>query len=264
MSRLRVLAPAKLTWHLHVADRRADGFHELDAEMCTLDLADELVIDDRGHGLEVTAEPWVRLETIGTPAANLVEGALRLVGRTAHVALAKRIPIGGGLGGGSADAGAILRWAGLEDPMAAASLGGDVPFCVHGGRARVHGLGEIVEPLAFVEREVTLLVPPLFIETGSVYRAFDELRAGGGGHDHRNDLTESAQLVEPALRRWRAAFEEATGCEAVLAGSGSTLFCEGSPAALRLSDGAFEVDGATGWLLGARTTPPRFGMPQPL
>ena len=73
----------------------------------------------------------------------------------------KRIPPGGGLGGGSADAAAVLRWAGVDDLAAAAALGADVPFCLVGGRARVRGIGEVVEPLPFVDRTVTLVMPPL-------------------------------------------------------------------------------------------------------
>jgi 4-diphosphocytidyl-2-C-methyl-D-erythritol kinase len=264
MSRVRILAPAKLTWSLAIGDRRADGFHDLDAEMLTLDLADELIVDDEAEGLTVEAARWARLDQIGAPADNLIERALHLAGRRAGVELMKRIPIGGGLGGGSADAGAILRWAEVADPAAQASLGGDVPFCTQGGRARVRGLGEVVEPLADVEREVTLLLPPLFIDTAKVYAALDVLRGEGGGHHPRNDLTEPAELVEPGLRRWREALAAASGVEAILAGSGSTLFCEGSPSALGLEEGAFEVAGATGWLIGARTTPQAFGMPQPL
>ncbi len=264
MSQWRIMAPAKLTWSLQVGDRRADGFHELAAEMLTLDLADELVIDDELEGLDVDAASWARAESIGDPAANLIQRALTSVGRRAGVRLTKRIPIGGGLGGGSADAGAILRWAGVDDPAVAATLGGDVAFCMRGGRAAVRGLGEVLEPLEDVEREVTLLIPPLFVDTGAVYRALDELRVQGRGHDVRNDLTEPAEMVEPALVRWRQAFSEASGAEVILAGSGSTLFCEGTPASMGLEEGRFEVDGASGWLLGARSTPRSFGMPQPL
>ena len=71
----------------------------------------------------------------------------RVVGRTAAVHVDKQIPHGGGLGGGSADAAAILRWAGVDDPNVAVALGADVPFCLVGGRARVTGIGEIVDPL---------------------------------------------------------------------------------------------------------------------
>ncbi len=152
--------------------------------------------------------------------------ALRAAGRRAHVRLRKRIPVGGGLGGGSADAAAVLRWAGITDLNVAASLGADVPFCLVGGRAQVTGIGEVVEPLPFVEREFTLLTPPFAVFTPAVYRTWDEL--GGPTGDGVNDLEPAALAVEPRLARWRDTLGDATGQTPVLAGSGSTWFVEGT------------------------------------
>jgi len=137
------LAPAKLTLRLRVTGVRPDGYHELDAEMVTVDLADELRFDEGSDGLEV-AGPAAR--GVPTDDGNLVRRALVAVGRRARVRLHKRIPAGAGLGGGSADAAAVLRWAGIDDVDVAARLGADVPFCLRGGRARVRGVGEVVEP----------------------------------------------------------------------------------------------------------------------
>ena len=81
------------------------------------------------------------------------------------VRLTKRIPLGGGLGGGSADAGAVLRWAGCDDLELAVTLGADVPFCVVGGRARVEGVGERVTPLPFEPRRYLLVLPPFGVDT---------------------------------------------------------------------------------------------------
>ena len=101
--------------------------------------------------------------------------ALRAVGRRAHVRLEKHIPVGGGLGGGSSDAAAVLRWAGVDDLAVAAGLGADVPFCVRGGRARVTGIGEVLDPLPFVARTFTLVVPPFGCSTPAVYHQWDAL-----------------------------------------------------------------------------------------
>ena len=98
----------------------------------------------------------------------------------------KRIPAGAGLGGGSADAAAVLRWAGVGDDGVAAELGADVPFCLRGGRARVTGIGEIIEPLPYERRSYTLLIPPFGCSTVAVYRAWDEL--GGPASPGGNDL----------------------------------------------------------------------------
>ena len=140
--------------------------------------------------------------------------------------LEKRIPAGAGLGGGSADAAAVLRWAGFADLEAAARLGADVAFCVVGGRARVTGIGEVVEPLPFVERTLTLWTPPFGCSTPAVYRAWDDL--GGPTGDHGNDLEPAALVVEPRLAEWRDRFAEVTGQRPRLAGSGSTWFVEGA------------------------------------
>jgi 4-diphosphocytidyl-2-C-methyl-D-erythritol kinase len=216
-----LLAPAKLTVSLRVTGVRADGYHLIDAEMVSLDLADELTITD-GWGLDV-----VEGHHLGyvDPDDNLVGRALRAVGREAHVELRKRIPAGGGLGGGSSNAASVLRWAGCDDLAIAASLGADVPFCLRGGRARVTGIGEVLEPLPFEARSVTLAMPPFGCSTPAVYAAWDEL--GGPHADGPNDLEPAALAVEPRLARFRGALGDATGQTPVLAGSGSTWFVAG-------------------------------------
>ena len=157
---------------------------------------------------------------------RLVRRALRAVGRSASVRLDKHIPAGAGLGGGSADAAAILRWAGCEDVVVAAALGADVPFCVSGGRARVTGIGDVVEPLALVDRTYTLLTPPFGVATPAVYQAWDDL--GGRTAPGPNDLEPAALALEPRLAEWRDRLGDATGDTPVLAGSGSTWFVEGA------------------------------------
>ncbi len=255
----RLLAPAKLTLSLHVTGRRPDGYHELSSEMVSIDLCDELVIDADGAGLEIVADdrsPWAP-GSLPPATDNLVTRALHAVGRTAGVRLVKRIPVGGGLGGGSSDAAAVLRWAGRADPAVAAGLGSDVPFCVVGGRAMVGGLGERVTPLPYQPLSFVLLVPPLAVSTAAVYRAFDALAPAVHDADtDGNDLTEAALVVEPALSGWREALSEATGRTPRLAGSGATWFVEGTPEVLGLAAReTLEVQGETGRLLAVRTVP---------
>lgn len=216
-----LLAPAKLTVSLRVTGLRGDGYHLLDAEMVSLDLADELTFGP-GWGLDVVSGHHLGYVD---PQDNLVGRALKAVGREAHVALVKRIPAGGGLGGGSSNAAAVLRWAGCEDLAVAASLGADVPFCLHGGRARVRGIGEVLDPLPFEPRTVTLAMPPFGCPTPAVYAAWDDL--GGPRAEGPNDLEPAALRVEPRLGRWRDRLGDATGQTPVLAGSGSTWFVDG-------------------------------------
>jgi 4-diphosphocytidyl-2-C-methyl-D-erythritol kinase len=215
-------ALAKLTTRLRIVGVRDDRYHLLDAEMVTLALADTLTISD-GDGLTIAGP---HAAGVPTDDSNLVRRALRLVARTAEVHIEKRIPAGGGLGGGSADAAAILRWAGVTDLRVAAELGADVPFCVVGGRARVQGIGELVEPLPFLERTYTLVTPPIAVSTPAVYRAWDEL--GDPQADGPNDLEPAALAASPELAAWRDRIATVVGSAPVLAGSGATWFVEGA------------------------------------
>ncbi len=93
-----------------------------------------------------------------------------------------------------------------------------------GGRARVTGIGEIVEPLPHIDRTITLVIPPLSVSTPAAYRAWDDL--GGPTGDGPNDLEVAALAVEPRMRWWRDAIAERIGETPVLAGSGATWFTE--------------------------------------
>jgi len=226
-------APAKLTLSLRITGVRDDGLHLIDAEMVTVDLIDTLVFGP-GDGLVVIDE----VGGTGSPLPvddtedNLVMRALRAVGRRASVRLVKRIPAGAGLGGGSADAAAVLRWSGCDgrsetDLSLAASLGADIPFCVRGGRARVGGIGEILDGLPCRPGiAYTLLTPPLAVSTAHAYQAWDEL--DGPTADGPNDLEPAALRVEPRLEAWRTRLGDATGQTPVLAGSGSTWWVSGA------------------------------------
>ena len=236
-------APAKLTRSLRVVGRRDDGYHLLEAEMATLDLSDELEIEEGADGFEVVDEvAWVgepgrdRAETqLGGLASavvppgpeNLVIRALATTGRRARVRLVKRVPAGAGLGGGSSDAAAVLRWAGVLDPGVGVGLGADVPFCVVGGRALVGGVGEVVEPLGFEAFTAVLVTPALSVSTPEVYRAWDAL--GGPAGERGNDLEPAALVVEPILAWWRDLVSEVGGTEPRLAGSGGTWYLERDP-----------------------------------
>ncbi len=221
-----VLAPAKLTRTLRVTGVRDDGLHEIDAEMVTLDLYDELTIapgqgevrfvDERNGGVPIDIDPHDNLVTSAATLAGVEIGAL----------VRKRIPAQAGLGGGSADAAAVLRWAGFTDVAAAASIGADVAFCLVGGRARVHGIGEIVEPLEFVPLTFTVVTPPIACPTPAVYEKWDEL--GGPVGDNGNDLEPAALAIAPELAVARDQLGDATGQIPRLAGSGSSWFVEGA------------------------------------
>ena len=261
-------ALAKLTRTLRITGRRDDGYHLLESEMVCLDFGDELEIeaidhDDQGSRLEVVdAISWIGTRAwlgdgrsadaavphVPTGSDNLVMRALELADRRARVRLVKRIPPGAGLGGGSADAAAVLRWAGFTDLGRASRLGGDVPFCIRGGRALVTGIGEHLVPLASDDATYLCCTPSFGVATAVVYRAFDELN-GDAARDPGglNDLETAALLVEPRLARVRDVLAETSGRRPTLAGSGSTWFVacrrhEGADLAAALSE-ALEAEG---------------------
>lgn len=229
-----VIAPAKLTLSLRITGVRPDGYHLIDAEMTTLGLHDVLHLTPTTgeHSTVSFTGRWA--DGLVSDGTDLVSRALHAVGRRAEVTVEKNVPHGGGLGGGSADAAAVLRWAECNDLAVAVGLGADVPFCLFGGRARVRGIGEIVEPLPARPGRVTLFVPPLSVSTPAVYRAYDDLAAttvgATGATDAVNDLEAAAIVVEPRLAEWRDLIEEAVGVRPTLAGSGATWFVPGDHA----------------------------------
>jgi 4-diphosphocytidyl-2-C-methyl-D-erythritol kinase len=210
-------AHAKLTLSLHVTAVRADGYHELDALMVTVsEPHDTISAQPAGQtSLIVTGE-----HAVGVPgdASNLIWRAADACGASLAMVLVKGIPAGAGLGGGSADAAALLV-AERADPSLGARVGADIPFCMHGGPARVRGIGDVVEPVDLPMRFVVLAMPHFGCDTAAVYRAWDEL---GGPHHDVNDLEPAAHHVEPRLVGFKRAVEDAAGAPAILAGSGSS------------------------------------------
>ena len=106
---------------------RSDGFHLIEAEMVSLDIADEIEITASDTTTITVSGPFA--SGVPTDSTNLVARALSLAGRNANVHIQKNIPNGGGLGGGSTDAAAVLRWADWDDAPGAAVVGADIPFC---------------------------------------------------------------------------------------------------------------------------------------
>lgn len=242
-----LIAPAKLTLTLRITGVRDDGFHLIDAEMATLDLHDVVTIEPGASGVTITGS---YSDGVPTDDRNLAVRALG--GRRAALTIDKRIPPGGGLGGGSSDAAAVMRWTGHPTDRtglaAAARLGADVAFCLVGGRARVRGIGEIIDPLPDVERVVTLVVPPIRASTPLVYRTWDDL--GGPSADGDNDLEPAALHAIPELARWRDRIGDATGKRPLLAGSGATWFVHGTHA-----DALAAISNEGAEVMTARTVP---------
>ena len=248
---LRVEAFAKVNRSLRVLGKRPDGYHELDTIFQTVDLTDRI---DFSEGEEGSRDVSLTIEGADLPedGSNLVLRAAALLRerfgprRGIRIHLSKKIPVGGGLGGGSSNAAATLRaltslW-GLPATNSdlhslAAALGSDVPFFLVGGRARGTGRGEILHPLPDGPEEWLVLVfPPFSLSTAEVYGALcapaltdpaahTNLRGSdsGGGPD-RNDLEPAAESLRGGLKRFRAALSDHGATIARLSGSGSTVF----------------------------------------
>jgi len=223
----RLDAYAKLTLSLHVTGTRVDGMHELDALVVSVSAPrDELVIRPAAATTIAVTGPFGA--GVPTDAANLAVRAAAALGANVAIELHKGIPHGAGLGGGSADAAAVL--VALDaDPGLASALGADVPFCLTGGAMRMTGIGEDLEPVNLPDLAIVIATPPFGCATADVYRAWDEL--GGplgntvaieGLPPLRNDLEPAAHHVEPRLALFKAAVERAAGAPALLAGSGSS------------------------------------------
>lgn len=216
-------SPAKLTLTLAVAGVRADGYHLIDAQMVSLNICDLISIEEASSTSITVDGPYAH--GVPTDESNLVHKALVLAGRAAQVHITKNIPHGGGLGGGSTNAATILRWADFTDHEAASRVGADIPFCMVGGRAQVGGIGEIIHPLEFMARDITLFIPPVHVSTPAVYRMWDQM--GGPESDFDNDLEPAALAAVPELAMWRDRIEAAIGQRPRLAGSGATWFAHG-------------------------------------
>ena len=139
------ISPAKLTLSLRITGQREDGYHLIQSEMVTIDLADSIFFEEGGRSVIYKGLYPITPD----PAEDLVLRALNLLDIDATVTVHKMIPPQGGLGGGSGNAAAVLRHFGFNDLERAVQLGADVPFNLSGGRAIVRGIGEIIEPVSY-------------------------------------------------------------------------------------------------------------------
>jgi 4-diphosphocytidyl-2-C-methyl-D-erythritol kinase len=235
-------AYAKLTLSLRVTGVRADGYHELDALVVSVsEPHDELVLRPTDD-LSITVT-GPHADGVPVDGTNLAVRAARAAGANVAIEVHKGIPAGAGLGGGSADAAAVLVALDVEDyQRSALALGADVLFCVDGGAKRVRGIGEQLESVSLPAFDVVIATPTFGCSTADVYRAWDNLGGPVGRTvDHaglpplHNDLEPAAQHVEPRLVAFREAVEGAAGSPALMAGSGSSYFV------VFRSDGAAEA-----------------------
>lgn len=241
--KLAAEAFAKVNLSLVVLGKRRDGYHELDTIFQAVGLSDRLTFEESDLLTLDVDDP-----TIPSGAQNLVLRAARALAEEAGIrpraaiTLEKRIPSGGGLGGGSSDAAVTLLglaalWKLDVSPDLLSRLGGalgsDVPFFLHGGTARGLGRGERIVPLADQPpRAVVLVMPPFPVPTPDVFRRLEAPEWDGSAQEaleagdapDRNDLEPAAEALFPALRDVRESLGRAGAARTRLSGSGSTVF----------------------------------------
>lgn len=239
-------APAKLNLFLHVVGRRNDGYHLLQTLFQFLDLQDELTFTPTTDGRITLTTPLPDLP----PERDLtVRAATLLKARTGaatgvEIAVRKRIPLGGGLGGGSSDAATTLLALNTLwdlrlplDTLAALGLqlGADVPVFVRGHAAWAEGVGEQLTPVDPACPWYVVLVPPVHVPTAAVFKAYKEAQErqlthyspairirdfhAGGGHNDLEPLVRRLYPSVDAALAWLGGFGDAR-----MTGSGACVF----------------------------------------
>lgn len=230
-------APAKLNLTLHVTGRRADGYHLLDSLVVFLEVGDVVTVADGPLSLAVSG-PFA--EGLAGDPDNLCLRAARLAGRDVAILLEKNLPVASGIGGGSADAAAVLRALDASH-VDSQTLGADVPVCLAGRPTRMQGSGEILTPLPpLPPLQVVLVNPRVALSTPAVFRALDR-RDNPSMPDTlpdfpdtqtlidfvatcRNDLQAPAIALLPQIADCLSALESAGAALARMSGSGATCF----------------------------------------
>jgi len=241
MTTLAVPAPAKLNLFLHVTGRRADGHHDLETLFVALDVGDRVDLAVRKDGAITRAGGWDDV----APADDLALRAARALKAATdcrqgvEIAITKRIPVGGGLGGGSSDAASVLlalnRLWGLGLSRArlmeiGLTLGADVPFFVFGSPAFASGVGDALREVTLPTMWFAIIAPPVAVSTPAIFAApeltrdtpstkMDVFSEGYG----RNDLESVACARHPEILAALAELRRRSP-HARMTGSGSSVF----------------------------------------
>ena len=238
-------APAKLNLSLRIVAQRKDGMHLLEGESVLINLYDRVTLSPRSDGRIV--REWHAADVSDEDDLS-VQAARRLreiagicnVQFGAGIHVDKKIPVGGGLGGASSDAAAVLLglnslWR-LNLPAAelievAKGLGADVAFFVAGHAAKIGGVGEPVMPLKTPRNAYLLVFPPVAAMTGAVYEEYRRLtlcqkigRIPLPFEESCNDLIPAAIRLYPAIAEVATALFKVTGRAVRMSGSGATVY----------------------------------------
>lgn len=244
---LSLVANAKINLYLDITGRRADSYHLLETVMQSVDLSDIVTVSLTGGGISA----FCTNPDIPQNEKNICYKAAKLFfertnsDRGAEIRIDKRIPDGAGLGGGSADAAAVLSalntLSGLplraeELSELAASVGADVPFCLVGGTRVCKGIGDVVEPTNPLPKRFYLIVKPNFrCPTGEAYARYDAApipprnrleafcNAGSRYHEEMYNVFEEI-YADNQIFALKSALSGAGAIGSSLTGSGSAVF----------------------------------------
>jgi 4-diphosphocytidyl-2-C-methyl-D-erythritol kinase len=233
-------AYAKLNLTLHVTGRRNDGYHLLDSLVCFAAVGDIVQMSSGPLSLVIDGPFSAGLDAGDD---NLCLRAARLAGGSAAIRLTKNLPVASGIGGGSADAAAVLRGMaqmGYALPDATERLGADVPVCVGSVASRMQGVGEIITPLPALPPLHLVLVNPLVaVSTPQIFRSMtcrdnppmpdipaftDAAALIGWLRTTRNDLQAPAMTIAPVIGDVLAALDHLGAGFSRMSGSGATCF----------------------------------------
>ena len=238
---MRLLTSAKINLNLKVSELQNSGLHFLDSDMIPIDIYDEISINEAEEDkILFSIEPLNNEYTTVHNALALLRKINSSFKQQFVISVEKNIPLQSGLGGGSSDAGALLKYLvdtyQLEEPSMleiATEVGSDVPFFYNGASSKVQGIGDVLKPFnsdTLNNVQVIIAVPNIHLSTGAVFNKFDELETKSTQkHEFNNieifnDLWEASSELSLDLKKIKNELENVFQNKFFMSGSGPTLF----------------------------------------
>ena len=238
---MRLLTSAKINLNLKVSELQNSGLHFLDSDMIPIDIYDEISINEAEEDkILFSIEPLNNEYTTVHKALALLRKINSSFKQQFVISIEKNIPLQSGLGGGSSDAGALLKYLvdtyQLEEPSMleiATEVGSDVPFFYIGASSKVQGIGDVLKPFnsdTLNNVQVIIAVPNIHLSTGAVFNKFDELETKSTQkHEFNNieifnDLWEASSELSLDLKKIKNELENVFQNKFFMSGSGPTLF----------------------------------------
>lgn len=192
MSKICLQAPAKINLGLEILRKRKDGYHDIKTIFCSVNLFDEIEIEETFDNI---IKIFCDDKSVPTDEENTVYKALKLLGKNGvRINIKKRIPVKAGLGGGSSDAAALLKYYGSGDGL---EIGSDVPYFVEGGTKIGERRGEILSDLpSLTGMNMVICVPDAGVDTKWAYENIDYSKIGKGRIDKLISAVKEKNLIK--------------------------------------------------------------------